>query len=683
MKVKVTLFCFVLAVSTVFSQGIPHQINYQGHLMDSEGSPLTGTHDLTFALYDVDTGGIPLWSEIQSGVAVTDGIFNVSIGAVTPIDLDFTTAYWLEVAINGETLIPRLPFTSIGQSYQAQDVAAQDIHPRSISISGSGLIVNEMGQWVGNPTGLTGPMGPQGEMGLPGATGATGPAGPQGPTGPMGPQGEMGLPGATGVTGLAGPQGPMGPVGPQGETGLPGATGATGPAGPQGPTGPVGPQGETGLPGATGATGPAGPQGPTGPVGPQGEAGLPGATGAIGPQGPVGSQGPTGPQGPVGPIAGINKQLIYNDNGAAAGADIYYDNTSGSVGIGQASPQSALHVNRPETGPLALFESENHSSTDPNSYIFLKDTTGGEWWGFKAGNDGGWALHQAGVNDRITMKKTGEMGVGVLDPQSRLQVAGSVQIGDDLADCVPAKSGAIRWHNGAIEVCDGNNWRTIFSGLLGSESNPAISCKEILDVGDSRGDGAYWLDPDGSGGISPFQAYCDMTTDGGGWTLLGKQVAGMSVSDCSSYWTESAPGRMTPYPLPGSNSGTTTRFPFSVFNAIALTNPGGAFKATSDYPNSYVSYWRATCVISDWDHGTTACYQDFSDYACTHPRRTPDYHPSHGVLQGYGSNSGYSDVVLAYTSFQQCTNTPAVGYHNSSGAYVAYNHNAGLMIWFK
>ena len=77
---------------------IPKQINYQGYLTNQAGVPVNETVAMVFSFYLDATGGSPIWHETQN-VTVDKGVYNVSLGEVTPISLPFGLPYYLGVQV--------------------------------------------------------------------------------------------------------------------------------------------------------------------------------------------------------------------------------------------------------------------------------------------------------------------------------------------------------------------------------------------------------------------------------------------------------------------------------------------------------------------------------------------------------------------------------------------------------
>lgn len=122
-------FALLLSLMLSASAEIPHLISYQGRLTDDTGMPITGSHNITFALYDAEIGGVPLWVETHSSVFLNDdGLYNVMLGSVTPFPptASFDRQYWLGISVDGGAEICRYALAASPYAFNIASMNAAD-----------------------------------------------------------------------------------------------------------------------------------------------------------------------------------------------------------------------------------------------------------------------------------------------------------------------------------------------------------------------------------------------------------------------------------------------------------------------------------------------------------------------------------------------------------------------------
>jgi len=126
---------FVLIGNIVYAQQIPHFIKYQSdgeeilEKIEKKGKKEKDKekekelYNLTFRIYNVETGGVALWKETNLNVPIKKKeSFEVLLGSFTPLNLKFDQDYWLSIEIDGTGEIrPRERMTSVGYAYMADD----------------------------------------------------------------------------------------------------------------------------------------------------------------------------------------------------------------------------------------------------------------------------------------------------------------------------------------------------------------------------------------------------------------------------------------------------------------------------------------------------------------------------------------------------------------------------------
>lgn len=135
---RITIFFALLVVAMIsgkiIAQGIPQTINFQGVLKDASGNIVpNGDYNLTFKIYNAESGGTALWTETKL-VNIVNGIFSTQLGSITPITLPFDVAYWLGVTVGSNPeMTPRTAFTSVPYSRISLTVPDNSLTANKIS----------------------------------------------------------------------------------------------------------------------------------------------------------------------------------------------------------------------------------------------------------------------------------------------------------------------------------------------------------------------------------------------------------------------------------------------------------------------------------------------------------------------------------------------------------------------
>ncbi len=132
----------LLAIVSSSALAVPTTTNHQGRLFDGLGAPLTGTHDITFEIYDAPASGGLLWSETHT-VAFDSGYYAIELGSTSPLDdavLEGGSAF-LQLTVDTNPPIPgRLTLNSVPYAVIAGNVRGGIVDASEIRIDGTTVI---------------------------------------------------------------------------------------------------------------------------------------------------------------------------------------------------------------------------------------------------------------------------------------------------------------------------------------------------------------------------------------------------------------------------------------------------------------------------------------------------------------------------------------------------------------
>ena len=115
------LIAFNFLVASISYAGVFNTLNYSGRIVNSDGSPKTGSVDLEINFFDSESGGSQKGTTyLFSGSTLTNGSFNLEIvisDSDIPAVLDSSTDTYIEVTdTTNSKIYPRQKINSVPYS---------------------------------------------------------------------------------------------------------------------------------------------------------------------------------------------------------------------------------------------------------------------------------------------------------------------------------------------------------------------------------------------------------------------------------------------------------------------------------------------------------------------------------------------------------------------------------------
>jgi hypothetical protein len=155
MRTQITaLIALTSLLNASFVFGAPTKLGQQGRLLDGDGAPLTGSHEMVFSFYDSQNDGNEVWSE-GLDVEFEQGYYSIVLGTATPLDdlLFAGTPVWLQLSVDDVVLSPRQEVVSVPfalRAVVAESVEGGTVDADEVSIAGT-PVIDSNGNWLGTP----------------------------------------------------------------------------------------------------------------------------------------------------------------------------------------------------------------------------------------------------------------------------------------------------------------------------------------------------------------------------------------------------------------------------------------------------------------------------------------------------------------------------------------------------